>query len=244
MSSLPERLTAKLEEKRMSQEDLAHAVGASQAAISKIIMGETKRSRFLPKIAEALETTEEWLVYGIGDSNISLTDVKVMEWDADTEIPDTMVAIPFFNGSSLSAGMGAMNSDMPYTGAVLWFAKSFIKRKGACLDRIFCVNISGDSMSPRYEDGGIAIIDTTNFLSIPDFEALPEEQRKAETLHRVIDGKVYAINYKGQDYIKRLGKTTSGEVIITSDNPAYGSDKALASDVCIVGRVIGYQREE
>lgn len=244
MSSLPERLIAKLDEKKMSQEDLANAAGASQAAISKIVLGETKRSRFLPKIAEALETTEQWLMYGVGDSNMERTDMTAGAWDSKTEIPDTMVAIPFFNGSSLSAGTGALNSDAPYNGAVLWFAKSFIKRKGACIDRIFCVNIVGDSMYPRYEDGGIAIIDTTNYLSISDFEALPEEQKKAETLSRIIDGKVYAINFKGQDYIKRLGKTITGEVIITSDNPAYGTDKAPADKVSILGRVIGYQREE
>lgn len=243
MSSLQKRLSSKLEEKRISQEELANMIGASQAAVSKIILGETKRSRFLPKIAESLGVSEQWLLYGEESSNAKILDSSVDEWDNNTPLPPTMVKIPFLNGMSLSAGVGALNSDAPYDGAVLWFAKSFIRRSGACLDRVFCISVVGDSMKPKYEEGGIVVVDSTNALSLSEFNSMTDEQKSAETLSRITDGKVYAINYKGQDYIKRLGRDGS-KVRIISDNPSYSTKEEPAHFVHIFGRVIAYQRED
>jgi len=225
METLQDRLLKLLEDKRLSQDDLASMINASQAAISKIVLGETKRSRLLPKIAEALEVTEQWLLFGdAGEPNAGTHKSEIHVWDEKTLMPDDMVAVPFFNGMSLSAGNGALNSDIPHSGASLWFAKSFIKRKGTLPEKVFCITVKGDSMEPRFDEGGVVMIDT-----------MPQA---------IIDGKPYAITYQGQDYIKYIRRLPNNQYLITSENEIYEPFKADIEQVTIIGRVIAYQREE
>lgn len=225
METLADRLNRKIKELGTSQEKLAMDIGVSQTTISKISKGETNRSRFLPKIADALGVTEQWLLFGdAGEPNAGTHKSGVSVWDSYTEMPDNMAAVPFFNGMSLSAGFGALNSDIPHDGTSLWFAKSFIKRRGTTPDKVFCITVKGDSMEPRFDEGGIVMIDT-----------MPQT---------IIDGKPYAITYQGQDYIKYVRRLPNNQYLITSENNIYEPFKARAEDVDIIGRVIAYQREE
>ena len=50
----------------ITQQQLADAVGCSDVAINKILKGQTKRSRFMPAIAAALDVDLNWL-QGIGE---------------------------------------------------------------------------------------------------------------------------------------------------------------------------------
>lgn len=225
MKTLAERLVKILEEKRMSQEELAGMIGASQAAISKIILGTTKRSKLIPLIASALGVSEQYLMYG-SEPNAEILTQGVQEWDSDTVIPDDMVAIPYFNGSSLSAGTGAINSDIPYTGASLWYAKSFIKRKGTCPEKVFCIGVKGDSMTPVFDEGGVVMIDTL-----------------ADNIYPIIDGKPYAIHYDNGDYIKFLRKLPNNRIRVVSANPEYETFDVDAEEILIVGKVIEYAKE-
>ncbi len=72
----------------ITQEELGEIVGISQAAISKILLGDTKKSRFLIGIAMALGVNPHWLETGEGDKaglvsddiyKLSL-DVDALEW--------------------------------------------------------------------------------------------------------------------------------------------------------------------
>lgn len=51
-----------MEEVGVLQETLAEAVGCSQGAISRILAGQTRNSRFLPRIAEYLGVPLPWLL--------------------------------------------------------------------------------------------------------------------------------------------------------------------------------------
>ncbi|EZP65344.1 Pyocin repressor protein [Sphingomonas paucimobilis] len=53
------RLRAAMKARGLNQSDLANAVGCSVAAISKIIGGQTRRSRYLPSIARCLKVNFE-----------------------------------------------------------------------------------------------------------------------------------------------------------------------------------------
>lgn len=64
MSTLAERVSALLQEKGLSQQDLASRVGVSQTSIAKITSGQTKRSKYLHEIARFLNVSEEWLIFG------------------------------------------------------------------------------------------------------------------------------------------------------------------------------------
>lgn len=225
MSEFTDRIEKLMKTNGITQDMLAEKIGVTQTTISRVCRGEAKRSKYLPDIASALGVTEQWLLFGdIGEPNAGTHKAQVNVWDRSTQLPDDMIAVPFFNGMCLSAGYGALNSDIPHDGASLWFAKSFIKRKNTLPDKVFCITVKGDSMEPRFDEGGIVMIDT-----------LPQS---------IIDGKPYAITYQDQDYIKYIRRLPNNEYLITSENELYEPFKASAEDVRIIGRVIAYQREE
>lgn len=222
MNTLAERLSYALERRNMDQADLARAVEVSPTTITKIMSGETKRSRKLPEIAAVLRISEQWLLFG-DESNVTEERIPVAEWDSDTALPDDMVEVPFLKNQSLSAGMGAINDDSSYTGAKLWYSRSFIKRKGACPETVFCISIRGDSMSPVFDEGGIVMINTLD--------------------KNIIDGKPYAITHQGHDYIKYLQRMPNDQIRVVSGNPAYPTFLTDLKDVEIIGRVIEYSKE-
>ncbi|GEM_PF-2087291 len=55
------RLELALDESGLTQDELAKLADVEQATISRIIMGKTKKSRFIPNIAKALGLNSEWL---------------------------------------------------------------------------------------------------------------------------------------------------------------------------------------
>ena len=222
MRTIADRFNDKLKELGLDQKDIAERINVSPTAISKIANGETKRSRFLPAIAEALGVSEQWLIFG-DEPNAELLDVQIDEWDDKSPLPPDMVEIPYYCDMSLSAGHGSLNGDMPYTGAKLWYAKSFIKKKGTCPSKVFCVKVRGDSMSPAFEEGGIVMIDTLN--------------------KQIIDGKPYAVTYQGEDYIKYVRRIPDNQIRLVSENKAYEPFDAPLEEVKIVGRVIEYSKE-
>ena len=66
MTSIGDRIKDLLNQKNMSQKELAEKVGCTEAAVSLYIKGSRiPRSSVLIKIAEALDTTVEFLTKGI-----------------------------------------------------------------------------------------------------------------------------------------------------------------------------------
>lgn len=221
---LKDRLKEARAAKKLSQAKLAELAGVTQPTIMFIENGRNKGSSKIVDIANALDVSPDWLLYGKEMGNAEILNTPVGEWDEHTSIPDDIVAIPYLNGFSLSAGTGAVNSDLPYDGAKLWFAKSFLKRRSTDISKIFSIDVKGDSMSPRFESGGIVVIDASN--------------------NKLEDGKVFAIHYDGQDFIKTLRWMPCDMVLIESENPVYRAFEAPLSEVDIIGRVISYQKEE
>lgn len=222
MSTAAERFNRRLMEMNKTQSDVARAINVSPTAITKIANGETKRSKYLPDIAKYLRVSEQWLMFG-NESNAEIIEAQVDSWSDGTPMPDDMVAIPFLNGNSLSAGVGALNSDIPYTGAKLWYSKSFLRRKNAPQESVFCITVKGDSMVPVFDEGGIVMV---NSLS-----------------KDIIDGKPYAIRYQDQDYIKYLRRMPDGKIKVVSENGEYPPFDVDIEEITIIGRVIEYSRE-
>lgn len=66
MANLGERIKELLNEKKMTQKELAEMVGCTDAAISHYIKGDRiPRSKVLSKIAVALGTSSDYLMEGI-----------------------------------------------------------------------------------------------------------------------------------------------------------------------------------
>lgn len=218
--TLAGRLELAIAKSGYTQDTLAEVSKTSQATISRLLNGVTQRSKYLSNIADVLNVSEQWLLFG-EQSNVKKIDAVIDEWNDETPIPDDMVAIPFFKDMSLSAGRGSLNSDIPYNGAKLWYAKSFLRRKNTCPDMVFCISVVGDSMHPMLQEGGTVMIDTLN--------------------KDIIDGKPYAVRYKDEDYIKYLQRG-DGVIKLVSENKKYDDIIAKAEDLDIIGKVIEYSK--
>jgi SOS-response transcriptional repressor LexA len=64
MNSLGDRLKQSLEKADLTQVELAEKLGVSQQAVQFICSGRTKHSKHIGKIAEILNVTPEWLMFG------------------------------------------------------------------------------------------------------------------------------------------------------------------------------------
>lgn len=221
--SLGLRIKDKRKELGITQAKLAEMIGIRQPTLSDLEKGVNNNTTKIVELAKALKTTPDFLLYGKEQSNMEILPVEVATWDNDSKVPDDMVEVPYFMDMSLSAGYGAINNGLPYVGTKLWYSKGFIRRKGACLDKVFCIKVHGDSMDPVFEDGGIVMIDTE-----------PKD---------IIDGKPYAISYQDSDYLKFLRRLPDNKIRVISANPEYDTFDADTDDVQIIGRVIEYSKE-
>lgn len=229
-----ERIRLAREARGMTQKELADAVGMSQPALYNTESGRNKSSTKILDLANALKVSPHWIATGKESSFASAEETapaKITGYDhaidggcANLSTNPDLIEIPYLNGYALSAGTGAVNADLPYDGETIWMTKSLLKRRCEDITKVFGINVRGDSMSPRFEEGGVVIIDSFNTI----FE----------------DGKVFAIHYDGQDFIKTLRWMPGGKYLVESENPIYKPFEAKAEDIKIVGRVIAYQREE
>lgn len=141
MSDIADRINFLIEERKISQEILAADVGVSQAAISKICQGRTKRSRYLPQIAAYFNVAEHWLLFG-----------------EDINNDDEDVLVPFYKDVQLSAGYGA-NEFEDYEGRTIRFSRDTLREVNVPPKDAICVTVKGDSMEPVFKNGSTVGID-------------------------------------------------------------------------------------
>ncbi len=140
MSDIADRINHLIEERKISQEILASDVGVSQAAISKICQGRTKRSRYLPQIAAYFGVAEHWLLFG------------------EETTDDEDVLIPFYKDVQLSAGYGASEFE-DYEGRTIRFSRDTLREVNVSPKDAVCVTVKGDSMEPVFKNGSTVGID-------------------------------------------------------------------------------------
>ena len=77
------RLAEAMRKRGWEQSDLAREIGATQGAISKIIVGKSVNSRLLPKIAIALHVALPWLLGTTDDPTIDVVQQLFTPQDLD-----------------------------------------------------------------------------------------------------------------------------------------------------------------
>lgn len=81
MNTVAQRVAQAMEWRGMDQSVLATAIGVTQGAISKIVVGKTANSRLLPKIAIALRVSLPWLLGKTDDPSVAEQDIALSEED-------------------------------------------------------------------------------------------------------------------------------------------------------------------
>lgn len=137
MSTIGDKILERRTALNMSQDELAQKVGyKDRSSIAKIESGERDiRQKKLIEFAKALDTTPQWLMGYEEKTNISAVYKKNIRM------------IPVFE--SVSAGFGAYADDQ-----ILDYCPFIISSEKEAAETI-AIRVSGDSMSPKIEDGDI-----------------------------------------------------------------------------------------
>ena len=214
MATLSERLTSLMNEKGISQAELARLIGIKQPSVFKILSGETRNPKKILEIATALNVDPHWLKTGEGDPDPSYRIVEVSE----PQNPNT-VRIDILDVEA-SAGNGAYLSPTEQGLLSQEFDLTFFRQQFGRADakHLKLINVKGDSMAPTLESGDLLYVD----ISENYFAA---------------DG-LYVFTFDGQTFIKRLQKVGK-EMLVISDNPTYKEwTFTQDDDVFIHGRVV------
>lgn len=220
------RLKQAREKAGLTQGQLAKAAGITQAAISALEKRDSDSSSHAFALAKACHVRPEWLLSGEEPMQAAATvSLRPMQfWDNEEELnEEEYFFLPQLN-IRLSAGNGNIVWHVDEKGQRQAFRRAWGKRLGIRPEQAATMVAAGESMEPRIQDGDSLVIDYKQ--------------------QHIIDGKIYAIAYAGEVYVKRLFKQIGGGLRIVSDNP----DKIRYPDVFvtqenmqhlqIIGRVV------
>lgn len=94
----------------LTQSELATLASTTQQSIEQLESGKTKRPRFLPELAKALNCDLTWLLEGEEQPDIA-SEIPpenewqpVSEWDSNTPLDADEVEIPYFKSIELILG--------------------------------------------------------------------------------------------------------------------------------------------
>ncbi|MBY0349777.1 LexA family transcriptional regulator [Tabrizicola sp.] len=232
------RLVAFRESLGLGQRDFGATLGTSNATVGYIEKDIRKPSRgFLIKISDVYGINSDWLLNGHGEmmrapgqgfsgraQAVSAPDYA-RPGHGDVRFGDHEYAFVKRMDLSISAGNG-LTPDVGEDAAGMAFPVSWFERRGLNSDLTVLVTVKGDSMAPAIPDGALVLVDLT--------QKMPNRPG------------VYAFNWDGQSFVKRLMPTVSGEdkrpstLVVASDNPAFppiALSGAQMNAVQVVGRV-------
>ncbi len=219
MSDLASRLKKSRLNANKSQEEVAQFVGIKQPTYQALESGKTKKSAFLPLIANFLSVDPFWLATGKNPDAFSEKDLlkpTVVEYGVDNEFVWIDVVEANFScgvGESIEFHFDAINGKIP-------FPPSFLKEKNVTEKSMKIIKAKGDSMADFIKDGDMVGIN----LAQTD----------------VIDGEIYAVYLAGEGMIKQIFKEADGSLILHSLNEKY-RDKLVTEENGKNFKVIGRQ---
>lgn len=212
MTKTSERLRALQEEKRLSAKDLARIAGVSTVAVYKWLNGDGEpTNERLERLAEFFNVTPGYLRYGEVGTDVPQT----IELDSDT------ISIPVLDVRGACGAGGALSPTVSLV-KMLRVAREWLSSRlpsWASVSYLHIITADGDSMLPKIDHGDFVIVDSS--------------------ITSITADAVYAIQYSGSVFIKRIQSHPDGTVMLISDNEAY--KPIVVSDpstLKIVGRCV------
>lgn len=210
LTTVAGRLLWARERKQWSQSDLARRMGVTPGAVSQIETETSKgfSAQNLAKAALALEVDPIWLAIGQGEPGGAGIDRYAMIPRLDVEA---------------AAGAGSDNGFTEVQGTVA-FRREWLAERGLSPADLRVISASGDSMSPRIENGDTVLIDVRD--------------------QGVVSGRIYLLDHPDGLRIKRLRREIDGSLVIASDSadkaryPDERITAATAAHLRIIGRVV------
>lgn len=216
--ALGARIRLARQARKMTQQQLADAIGWEQGAIGNVERRDSKVCSHTAEIAEALNVDFSWLSTGNGEMQRSGSEAVII----NPEERDKYTLIPIFTDVALSAGAGTCPPDTEFATDYSYMLTDRIRAVGAQPDCIVEAMLNGNSMEPTIMDKSPIRIDTS----------------KADLAIR--EGKIYAFSVDGDLKVKRLLKTATGDIIIRSDNDMYKDEIIPKKDFDKIAKLIGW----
>lgn len=228
--TLASRIKTARELAKLSQEDLADAVGCSVDLIRKLEQGNRKNTTFKIKIANICKVDPTWLDVGDVDEISSIRHLNqelnaYQSNEIDLQNNDEYPSIKRVN-LKLSAGIVGFSIDYDVENKTpIVMRKDWFLSRGYKPEKLIAVEVKGDSMQTGLHDGDTVVINT--------YDITPK------------DGEVFAINYEGEMLIKRMVRD-SGSWWLYSDNPdqrKYPRKECNDNNCLIIGKIVHKQSE-
>jgi phage repressor protein C with HTH and peptisase S24 domain len=212
-----EKIRSAREARGWSQADLGKRVGISQPAIKKIEDGDTRHSRFLPRIAQELALDIAELIEGLAPAERTLAEPTAIFAETPSRFGRNGRDFPIHASAEGGAGQIIVSSD-----AVDFEARPVPL---AHVRDAYGLLVTGTSMEPEYRPGDTALINPN----------LP-----------VVGGEVYVFYAEkageARATIKHLRRSTTEKWLVSQWNPPAGQDNDFAlsrKEWQLAHRVIG-----
>lgn len=214
-SVLQRRVLARMNALGLKAAPLAKKANLGDSFVRDILRGKTTTPKAdnLAALAEALETTPEYLLGGERNQQGASSGV--------VGIPDLAIFAGMGGGGMLEVyvdGDGAPSDPDQVRG--YWGFPDYVIRRLGDIRNVYAWEARGDSMEPTIMSGSVVFVDTKQTMLPPD--------------------DIYALNYGDGLVVKRLKLIPrTDRVSVISDNERYPPDELLRDEVRIWGRVIG-----
>lgn len=230
METLGTRLKQLRKDNRLTQQQLADAIGVSKTSVIYWEKDENMpKHESLMALAKTLKTTPQWLLDGVAVPEKSNADIATMEvgiYQDGDPVPDGYVAIDYYDDVFVSAGNGYLNLEKPSNNKML-FPVDLIRECNVEPSTTKVIHVRGESMFPKLKDGQAISIDMS-----------------ARTIY---DGEIYAFQVGDDTKIKYLfnwnneGKGGFKAVSANSDknqfpDEYYSPDRIESEGVSILGQ--------
>lgn len=202
-------------EREFGLNQLSNNAGIQKTILSRLEKGEIQKINpfFLKQLSKALRIDYKELykiVDYLDEKDFGTSEITLKNSEVDIT-DDKVVQLPVYGRASAGNGYINLENIISYKRVL---ANGFSKDS-------FVVEVHGDSMADRINDGDFAVVD-------------PQQKDYSE-------GKVYVVTYERETYIKQVVQPDKNLIVLKSFNPEYEDKYIMKDDVenlKIEGRVV------
>ena len=196
--SLNTRIFEARKKAHLTQQDLASRLNVTKAAVSSWERGTSPRQEKLEAIAKVTNVSYEWLLIGtepIGEDSVVSTPNGVILPNIDFSTNKT---IPVYGQA-----VAGINGEVAFDGKKLFEVPCPPQLLN--VENAYGVEVAGDTMSPRYEDGEIIYVDTVRRIKKGDYVVAQIMMKEEDSFPTA--------------FIKRFMRHNEKELVLTQLNP-------------------------
>lgn len=206
----------------LNQSQLAAKVGLKQPSVGRLISGQTRESKKLLELAQAVRTTPDYLTGATDDptiSGMSLAENR-REFRPSPVLSPEELGLVAIKEADLTLGGGGAYLDGAVMETQRYFPRDWVREfTDAPPHMLVFARLKGDSMKPTLVHGAIVIIDL--------------RRRRIDE-----QDEVWAIAIADIGMVKRIWAQADGSYKIKSDNPNVGPEIAVDDEMFVIGRVV------